>query len=618
MQIDELRELLKEAHRRGDRKSAEALILKIEAASEKTKARTVMDRVIGAGEAAASVISGALTEPIAGIAGLGTLAANWRDPNAGIMAGETVDRVRREGAFGVVGGTYAPRTDAGREYVSAVGRTVAPVGEAFDKAGKFYAQRAEELISPLQAAGLPDQASAAIMAASETIPTAAATLAGYKANPSPRYVPQGIPEGRAVVEAGRRAGIPVLTSDVKPPRTFLGKQAQRVGERIPVAGTGSVRAGQQVTRETAVTQYINSMDNFSYAAIVDDLKTSSNRVKRAAGTVLEQTGTKLDNIGQVPTKNTDAAIQAARATLSRPNVAGGKAALSVLDDFDTPISQPQVFTTLKENRTALSSVIDNVDPSARSQLPTFAKRQLESVRSAMTRDMDDWARANLTPQEYGKWKKANSVYGEQAAILTRSKIKRVLDAGDFTPESVQTMLFSRKPSEVQTLYASLSSVGRNNARVAIIQKVVDDLSRQAGGLTPNKFAAYLKRYEPQIGIFFKGKDAKQLEGLRRVLEATTRAEDAALATATGQEVFQTLLLGSAAWIGPKAIAAVGTTGALARIYESAPVRNALLRLASVPPGSPAFDAALLTASSTLAAAAQSISGPETEQQQSQQ
>ena len=178
------------------------------------------------------------------------------------------------------------------------------------------------------------------------------------------------------------------------------------------------------------------------------------------------------------------------------------------------------------------------------------------------------------------------------------------------------MLFSKKPSEVQTLYSSLSPVGRSNARVAIIQKIVDDLSKQSGGLTPNKFAAHLKRYEPQIGAFFKGNDARQLEGLRRVLESTTRAEDAALATATGQEVFQALLLGSSVYIGPKAVATLGTVGALARLYESAPVRNALLRLASVPPGSPAFDDALLTASTTLAAAAQSISGQAQESEQS--
>ena len=51
------------------------------------------------------------------------------------------------------------------------------------------------------------------------------------------------------VQAGEAANVPIMTSDVNPPNTFLGKQAQAVGERIPVIGTQAQRAAQQEARQ---------------------------------------------------------------------------------------------------------------------------------------------------------------------------------------------------------------------------------------------------------------------------------------------------------------------------------------------------------------------------------
>jgi hypothetical protein len=361
------------------------------------------------------------------------------------------------------------------------------------------------------------------------------------------------------------------------------------------------REAQQEARVSAAEQFASKYSTFSYDDIVASLKSNSQRVKRSAGNVLEQTGNQLDNVGQIPMTNTQGAIASARATLSRANVAGNKSALNILDDFTDPLSNPQTFSTLKENRTALSAVIDSSDPAIRSQLPSFAKAQLVQLRSAMTRDMDDFARTNLPAAEYGKWKRANDVYAGEAQRLTRTKLKAVLDTGDMTPESVRTMLFSAKPSEVQQLYRTLTPAGRQNARSAIISDVVAKLNSRANGFTPTSFANELKKYETQIGVFFKGNEGRQLEGLRRVLEATKRAQEAGVATPTGQEVV-TLLAGGALFMEPTTTAgALGTVAGLARLYESAPVRNALLRLASVPPSGPAFDAALASAAATLTA-----------------
>jgi hypothetical protein len=170
-----------------------------------------------------------------------------------------------------------------------------------------------------------------------------------------------------------------------------------------------------------------------------------------------------------------------------------------------------------------------------------------------------------------------------------------LDKGDVTPESVKQMLFSQNPSEQKLLYQSLTSEGRQNARAAIVSKVVDNVSKRQAGLTPNSFSTELKKFGPQIDTFFKGKEKTQLEGLGRVLEATRRAQDASITTPTGQSLIgglsaTGLILDPVATLGT-----AGTIGGLSRIYESAPVRNALLKLGSTPKSSPQYSEAMLSA-----------------------
>ena len=47
-------------------------------------------------------------------------------------------------------------------------------------------------------------------------------------------------EAGEIIKAGEKAGIPVTTTDVLQPKTFVGKTAQQVSEKIPIAGTGAM------------------------------------------------------------------------------------------------------------------------------------------------------------------------------------------------------------------------------------------------------------------------------------------------------------------------------------------------------------------------------------------
>ncbi len=418
-----------------------------------------------------------------------------------------------------------------------------------------------------------------------------------------------------VVKEGAGQGVPVMTSDVLPPSTFAGKMAQQTAEKIPLAGTGAAREIQQDFRNQAVQEVADKYGTFSYKAILDSMKQQQGRVKGAAGRTLEATGDKLDEVGEIPLSNTREIIEQVKDELSKDGVIRSEGAI---DDLSTLVNAfdeaPQTFTSLKENRTAFRDIIAGADKAERSQLPSRAKALLQQVNKAMSDDMESFAKANLTPKEFASWKKANKIYADQAETLKKSKLKNVLDKGDVTPESVKQLIMSKNPSELKLAYNSMTQSGKKNARAAIVSNIVDNVSRRAGGMTPNAFATEMKKFKPQIDTFFKGQERKQLEGLQRLLDATRRAQDAAVTTPTGQQVLGAGTLAAAATDLGATILSGGTVGGIARLYESAPVRDSLLRLASVPKGSTQFEKALLDAQTALNAIAQSGRSEQSEQE----
>lgn len=108
-------------------------------------------------EPAATLVSGAIAEPLAGLAGIAQAVNPFAEPGAGAEAVEAT----REAL------TFQPRTQAGQAGLQAVAEAVAPIGEAFGAAEEALGEAAFE------ATGSP--AAAAIATA---IPTAAAELVG--------------------------------------------------------------------------------------------------------------------------------------------------------------------------------------------------------------------------------------------------------------------------------------------------------------------------------------------------------------------------------------------------------------------------------------------------------
>ena len=120
---------------------------------------TIGEDIVGGLETAGTILSGAVAEPLAGIAGIAQSLNPYSEEGAGAEAVISA----REAL------TYQPRTEAGRGQIQAVGEALQPIGEAFGATEKFLGE------SVLEITGSP-----ALATIAHTLPTAALEAIGVK------------------------------------------------------------------------------------------------------------------------------------------------------------------------------------------------------------------------------------------------------------------------------------------------------------------------------------------------------------------------------------------------------------------------------------------------------
>lgn len=410
----------------------------------------------------------------------------------------------------------------------------------------------------------------------------------------------------AAREFAEETGSPLMTTDIAPPSTFFGKSAQAAGEKIPVAGTGGARAEQQEARSKLVSEYVDSFGEYNPADVYKSLKEQTSKVKRAAG---KRRGVIVDKVADVIAITPESkAIESLSREIDKlaysPNGVPRKTAdtqtIDKLQGFMDDLQADPTFANLEQLRTVFRETVKG----ERMVLPGRTEAALESIYSSMTKDMDGTVLAELGEQTASKWKAANRIYAEQAGKIKDTRLKSVLQKGELTPEVVNNLLYSKKPSEFKLLYGSLNAKGKASARSGLIAKAAE----VAKG-SPDKFLTEIKKLSNQTGISFKGEDKRYLQGLKSYLGATRRAGEAGTLTKSGEQLFQigapVAVVGDIASTGGAGTTATAMYGLMARAYESAPIRNLMMRLASAPKGSTKADRIISELQPLLTGGAQS-------------
>lgn len=416
-----------------------------------------------------------------------------------------------------------------------------------------------------------------------------AKMAGTKIQPAPAQLPSDIADAE-------RAGVRLMTTDVVPPRTFASKWVQTVGERVPLAGTGSVRQAQQVERIEAVRNVLRDFGADDAARASDDVMKDL-ATKRGAD-LSKYVGSKTEVIerlgqsGTVPMTNTVKAIDDQIAKLEGLKTQEVLPIVDRLNDWKTAIQGQNLVNV----ETLRKQIGESFKAPELASVRGIGEKALSGIYKPLKQDMESFITKVGERRDVAKWKIADKRLQEMAGELDMGTLKSVLKRGEATPEDINKLLFSKKPSEVRQLYSGLTPTGRANARAAILSRAAEKATAdvaEGAVVSPDKFANEVKRLGTSVGVFFNGDDLKQIEGLTRVLNITKRASEASAAPPTGVQT--AIPVGAAAlssFFGGglsgfiATLGAAGGVGLAARAYESAPIRNLLIKIPQTVAGSP--------------------------------
>lgn len=507
------------------------------------KDATFDELAVGAGETGLALATGATGGTVGNI--IGTLQGIYEQVKSGKFGTQEGAKLIQEKANELSQAlTYEPTTTAGQEILKETAETLAPL----------------EALGPL---GQQIEGAVRAFKPAVTKPVSPKTI---------------------LAEDIQAQGIKPLTTDIIPPKTFIGRFAQATGEKIPVVGTGGLRATQQAERVDAVRNTLRDFGAVEAADATTDVMQSllSKRggdIKKYA-TTKNEIITKLKDKGEMPVSNTIKTIDEEITKLQGLKTKGVQPAIDLFNDFKES-AKGQSIENIEILRKQLGEEFKSPDYAS---VKTTTDKAVNKIYGSLKKDMGDFIKTNGDRKDFLKWEVSNKRLSNMMGDLKNSTLKSTLAKGEATPELVKRMLFSQKPSEIKTLYKNLTPKGRENARSAILHEAF----QKAGGIenmTPEKFVSNVNRLGKSTGVFFKGEELKKVNGLIKALKATKRASEASVAPATGVQL--TPVVGAAALTDlfggfGAGVASAATIGGIARLYESKAFSNLLIKIANAP------------------------------------
>lgn len=409
--------------------------------------------------------------------------------------------------------------------------------------------------------------------------------------------PGVIDNAAEVVAEGTRRGVPVFTTDVKPPNSGMGRYVkQTIPEKIPFAGMSGPRQDQQVERVRVVGEVLEEFGGNAARELFDNSTSAVDDIAKMLGreraTRISRFKTAKDGVIdgiQAPfntAPNTVQAIQQEVRKLQAIDPEEFAPVIERLQRFGDRITSGASLRVVEEQRRLLGELF--TDPNL-ARIKSQGQQSLNAIYDPLRKDMGSFIEAQAGAGARAKWSKANEELAAMAGELKSSRFKSVLRDTDTTPEAVGRILFGdgENASDIKRLVSNLPPAGQKKVQAALLQRAFD----KAGGpdgVSVEVFLNNLKSLSTKIGVAFEGQDRQALEGVRRLLEATRRGAASGANVRTGEQNLPTVLgMGATATLGlAGGVGTLGVGGLVARLYESAPVRNHILRLAATKAGSP--------------------------------
>lgn len=507
------------------------------------------------------VVLGLITAPVYGAGSLVGGVAGVAAVQAGIEAGQAA-----------TGGEFNPLdvvTAAGTEYgLNKIGQAVPYVKEAGKKIANEAISGAESLAKK-------------IPKLRDVIPSEI-----------PKFDLSTSPLQETVNIAENQMNVPVRTRDINPPQSKLGKFFQKTTDVVPFSGASSFAAEQQQARKALVQKTLEDYGVNSESVLP---KISESLLQKRSSDISKYSKMKQDVFDTIREKgiaeqlpfnpgNTWYAITNEINNLNRLKTPGAEKFTSILKKYEPSLESGMDMGRVENLRKELGALI-KLDEN--SDIKDYAQKSLKNrIYPAINSDIENYIQENLGSKDVLKWKVANKRLSSLIGDLENNSYKNAINQGEQTPETIKSLLFSSKPSDVAFLRSKLGEEGKIKAKDAIFQKIVDDFRGNPENLSPKTFVNKLEQYRTPIKTFMSKGEQVYLKNVAKVLKLTQGAEDATFLPNTGAQAIPYAIAsaeGGALIHNPKSLLAIAPITALIRGYESKPIRSLVLQMKNANP-----------------------------------
>ena len=175
-------------------------------------------------------------------------------------------------------------------------------------------------------------------------------------------------------------------------------------------------------------------------------------------------------------------------------------------------------------------------------------RLLQQAKNAITQDLDQFAQRSNSGRLKRAWNRADQFYQNKVVPQRAKDITRA--ATNQNPDEAYSAFIKAgtNSDRAQRLYNALDRRGRQAVRYGIARDAYQKALREGiegEVFSPAKFAGALERISGATGVFFKGQDKAQMNGLVKVMRHVQRAAQFTETPPTGQRLLGPALFGSA-------------------------------------------------------------------------
>jgi hypothetical protein len=354
-------------------------------------------------------------------------------------------------------------------------------------------------------------------------------------------------------------------------------------ERMPLTGTGGLRTKEreqrvEVLRWLADKYGLNLNTNFGHS-LVGNLNRRAGAQMQLARDGIDAA---IDQIGdnEIILRDFRLRIKDMIDSETARGSLGDEGAIALLNKVrnqiwqgvNTPPGQkfPRDFGTMNDWLEYLYLQSRNASPRAREAIGEVA----DALKADLTRH------ATEEGGEAGaRWLRATNQLDDLVRGEETNTLRALIEAGEVDEQVIRKTLQNGDEVLMQTMMQNLTPTGRENARRMFLQNGLYRSGWRAGPAEeliadPKKFVAWMDNNADQVRqLWPEGEERQLIDGMREYLRLTQAAQE------TGRGIG----MAAAGGIGQQAanamnLVTLGAIGALGHAYQSAPVRNLLLRL----------------------------------------